>query len=418
MNEDLKKKTVCVVDNGLYVDFARKLASSFAKVYYYIPSQPVAPTTRDLVVAEGFEEVDRIFNPLEKADEIDLWVFLDIYSADLQVFLSEHGGRVWGGRKGEELELHRWEFKKTLKRLGLPVQRCWSVEGFEELTKLLKEERGLYVKSDRRGDFETWRHDSWQTSQAKVDELRHSIGPFQESYSFVVEEEIPEAVEIGYDGVTVDGQWPTLAMQAYEIKDCGMVGVVKSYSALASSVKFINEKLSDLLKRYNYRGFFSTEIRYTKEKEPFFIDPCCRLGTPSNELLQELFNGWAETLWRGAVGTMVSPKQVAKFAACAVLESEWAAGEWQAVHFSKDLDRWVKLRMRTRVGGVDYVVPQHTRMSDIGYVVGVGATMKEAIEHCKENAKGVKGFGLKAKVEALDTAEEVVEKGKKVGIQF
>src|SRR5689334_15330386 len=112
---NLKNKTVCFVDNGLFVSFARHVAKEFGKAFYYVPYAGAFVQSRSLVVGDGFDEIERILNPLERIDEIDLWVFLDLYHSDLQMFLDSHGARVFGARKGEEMELRRWEFKKYLK---------------------------------------------------------------------------------------------------------------------------------------------------------------------------------------------------------------------------------------------------------------------------------------------------------------
>jgi hypothetical protein len=288
----LKNKTICVVDNGLFVSFARTLAKDFGKVYYYSPWQCSAPRSRQTRVGSGFEEIERTNFPLDLADKIDLWVFLDLYHADLQTYLASKGARVFGARWGEELELFRWEFKQYLKRIGLPVQPVEKVVGIAKLREHLKGVKNKYVKTSlTRGDFESFRHDTYVLSEPRLDELEHALGPIKQDYEFVVEDEITNAVEVGYDGLTVDGEFPSHAMMAYEIKDMGMIGTAVPYDKLASPVKLVNAKLSPALKRHSYRGFLSTEIRYTHDKTAYFIDPCCRLGTPSNELLQEMFDG-------------------------------------------------------------------------------------------------------------------------------
>ncbi len=223
---DLSKKTICVVDNGLFVDFARMLAKGFGKVYYYQPFASHAPRSTQLCAGVGFDEIERVKFPLDIASKVDLWVFLDLYHLDLQLYLERNGARVWGARRGEELELYRWEFKQYLKKLGLPVQPMESIVGFDALRQCLKKAKNVYVKTSFvRGDFETFKHESYELSEPRLDELEHTVGPLKHGYEFIVEDDIPNAVEIGYDGFSVDGQWPTHAMQAFEIKDCGMIGI-------------------------------------------------------------------------------------------------------------------------------------------------------------------------------------------------
>lgn len=419
MTDNLKTKTICVVDNGLFVSFARMLAKGFKKTYYYSPWQSSFPRSQQLMVGDGFDDIERINFPLDKADEIDLWVFLDLYQSDLQIFLESKGAKVWGARKGEELELYRWEFKQYLKKLGLPVQPCAHIRGFKALRSHLAGVKNKFVKTSFvRGDFETFRHDSIEVSEPRLDELEHTLGPLKTDYEFIVEDEICDAVEVGYDGFTVDGQFPSHAMMAYEVKDCGMIGVALEYRNLAKPVVEVNEKIKGTLKSYNYRGFISTEIRYTRDRKPFFIDPCCRLGTPSNELLQVLFDGWPEVVWNGAEGKLTSPKVCNKFAVMAVIHSEWAVNDWVCLHYPKVLDEYVSLRFHTRISGKDYVAPQPVGLPDLGGIVGSGQSLLEAVKSCKERAELIKGFQVKVSLDSIDKALDVIKEGEKFGIKF
>lgn len=408
-----------IVDNGLFVSFARKIAPSFKKAYYYTPWQSAFPTSRTLFVGNGFAEIERIKFPLHHADEIDLWVFLDLYQSDLQEYLESHGARVWGARRGDEMEIHRWQFREHLKRLGLPVAGAELIIGISALRKYLKSVKNKFVKTSLvRGDFETFRHDSYELSEPRLDDLEHQLGVVKDNYEFIVEDEISDAVEVGYDGFTVDGKMPSHAMMAYEVKDVGMIGTTLAYDKLAKPVLQINNALAPTLKGYNYRGFLSTEIRYTKKKEPYFIDPCCRLGTPSNELLQELFDDWGATLWHGAVGEVVSPKVKAKFGVLACIHTEWAVENWQSIHYPRAMDNDVKLRFHTRVGDKDYIAPQSIGLPDVGYVSAIGNTLIEAIDLCKQRASEIKGFQVKVSLEGIEIALDTIKKGEEFGIKF
>src|SRR6267154_6596405 len=117
MKTNLSTKCVRIVDNGLFVDFARKIAPAFAKAEYYCPYQSYAPRSNQIAIGDGFDEMERIKFVLQDVDKVDLWVFLDLYHHDLQCYLEDIGAKVWGARIGEELELYRWEFKEYMKRV-------------------------------------------------------------------------------------------------------------------------------------------------------------------------------------------------------------------------------------------------------------------------------------------------------------
>lgn len=415
---NLKDKTVCFVDNGLFTSFARTVGKAFKKAYYYTPWQEQFPTSRRVRVGDGFPELEKVKYPLSIADQIDLWVFNDVFHADLQDYLVQHGARVWGTRYGEELELERWKFHKFLQRHNLPVANAELVVGMDKLREYLRDKKDVFVKNNfTRGDMETWKFKSWELNEPVLDQLAYDLGAFKSDYEFIVEEEIPDAVEIGFDGFCIDGQFPSPCMQAYEVKEMGMIGTIKPYNQLAEPVKYINQVMADTLAKYGYRGPWCTEIRYTKDKKPYFIDPCCRLGSPSNELLQELIGNWPEILWEGAEGNLVAPEPVAKFGAMAMIEAEQSDKHWQPIVFPEEIEQWVKLRNPYKIKGVQYAVPMGMPMK-IGGVVGIGDTLQEAIKQCQEHSKQVKGDLVSVEEGAIEKATEVIEKGKKFGLHF
>jgi len=416
---ELRTKTVCVVDNGLFISFARKIASGFKKVYYYTPYQSAFVQSRQLVIGSGFDEIERILDPQSREDEVDLWVFLDLYQSDWQERLRSQGKRVWGAGFGEEMELHRWEFKEWLKKQGMDVQPMEHIFGFEKLRNHLKKVENKYVKTSfTRGDFETFRHETYALSEPRLDDLEHHLGIVKDDYEFIVEDEIPDAVEVGYDGFTVRGQFPKLGMMAYEVKDCGMIGCVKTYDELAEPVKKVNAGLVAAFRADNYCGFFCSEIRYTKDKKAYFIDPCCRLGTPSNELLQELFDNWPQVLWDGAGGVCTTPRKKFEFGCMAVIHSEFAVENTQSISYPKEIDEYVKLRFHVRRNGKDYVAPQTIGLPDLGVVVGVGNSLLEAINLCKKRAAMIKGFGIEVSLGSIDKALDTIREGEKMGVKF
>lgn len=415
--DNLKNKTVMFVDNGLFPEFARVIAKDFGKAYYTSPWQSSFPTSRELRVAEGYPELERTNRPLSLADKVDLWVFLDLYHADLQAFLEKHGARVFGARWGEEMELQRIDFKEYLQKIGLPVGPYAIVNGAEELEKYLADKKNKYIKNDfARGDMETWKFKDSFLSGPRLKWLIQELGPFGEDYCFVVEDEIP-GVEIGSDGFSIDGQTPEYGAFGYEVKGLGIAVAVKSAKELPEPVKVVADKIRPALRTHKYRGFMCTEIRYGPSKKPFFIDPCCRLGSPSNEVLQMLFEGWGQTVWEGAVGKLVSPRPVAKYGVVAMVYAEQSDKVWQPLKYPKSVEQWVKLRNPYIFNRHRYSVPQR-EPSNIAGVVGVGSTLKEAIDKAREHGEEVDGQLVEIGTDAFDKAEETINEGRKLGIKF
>lgn len=418
---DLKTKTVMIVDNGLFTEFARVISRGFKKAYYYMPWASAFVHSRNLTVGVGFPELERVRAPLALEGVVDLWVFLDIFHADLQEHLVKSGARVWGARWGEELELYRWETKQVLRRIGLPTLPAKHIIGMKALRSHLQTHKDKWIKNSfnngGRADQETWHHENYDLSEPRLDQLEYDLGALKHVYEFIVEDSYPDSVEIGYDGWSVDGLFPSVAMTAYEVKGVGMIGTLKRYEQFPKPVRDVNEKLAPELKGYGYRGFLCTEIRYGKEKKPYLIDPCARLGSPSNELLQCLIGNWPEIIWQGAGGVRATPRPLFKYGAVAMAYSEQSAQSWQALHYPESIEQYVKMRNPTIIQGQRYAVPQG-QPQNIAGIVGVGNTLESAIQMMVGNAKQVKGDRVTIELGSIDKALDVIEQGRKYGIQF
>jgi phosphoribosylamine-glycine ligase len=406
----LKTKTVLIHDYGQFVELAVTLSKSFGRTLYYVPWIAGGnPTSRMLRVGEGFEGVERVEELWPHIDDVDLFVFPDVYEAGLQKYLAGLGKRVWGCRGGAELELDRPASKEISKKLGVDIAPYTVITGFDGLRKHLKTHDDVFVKvSGTRGDMETFHSPDYDASEQRLDGLEHELGAHKKIMEFVVEDAINDAVEIGYDGFTIDGKFPQMALAGVEAKCKAYVGRTMRYRELPKQVRSVNDKLAPALKRYGYRGFLSTELR-CNDVGAYLIDPCCRAGTPPNELTQVMIKNLAEIVWEGADGIVVEPEYRAKCGAMVLLQSEWVADNWQHVSFPDSVRDSVKLHNATIIGGEYYVVPHMDRRAQIGAVIGMGDTEDAAIEACKRNAEQVEGYTIEKPVAALDEAREQLD---------
>ena len=69
LSDDIKKKVLLVVDNGLFFEFALKLADYFGKVYYYNEWKNSYPSMVDLAVADTQELLGNLIGYL-KSNEV------------------------------------------------------------------------------------------------------------------------------------------------------------------------------------------------------------------------------------------------------------------------------------------------------------------------------------------------------------
>lgn len=420
MKKEFKDKKVCVIDRGLFVSWALRLSREFGEVYYHNPAwKTLSPRTHELRIGDGFENISMVRDLWDIVPNIDLFVFPYIYDGDLQLELVRQGKRVWGARKGDELENFRAETKVEMERLGMPVGDYTVVTGISALREFLQKHPNVFVKIPlTRGDTESFHAPTYEKIIPKLREIEHELDDAAEEVEFVVEKPIEPALEIGYDGFTIDGQFPSFALNGVEVKDCAYLGTFLPYQSLDEHVRQVNTWLSPALKDYGYRGLFSTEVRVGPDEKPYLIDVTCRGGSPPSESMQEIITNWGDIMWYGAEGIVATPESAAKYCAQAVVYSEFADEAWQPVDFPEEIRDRVKLFFHCQVKGKDYVIPQHAKFSEIGWVVGLGDTVKEAIKDCQDVASQVSGYKIEVRTEGLEKAVEEIEKGEKMGVQF
>jgi hypothetical protein len=277
--------------------------------------------------------------------------------------------------------------------------------GIDKLRAHLKKHDDQYVKISRtRGDMETFHSPNYEAVEGQLDGIDFKLGPKADLMEFIVEENTGPAIEIGYDGYTIDGKFPSSCLVGVEAKDTAYVAKQMRYSKIPPAVRGVNAKLSPQLAKYQYRGFLSTEIRSTEDGHDYLIDPCCRSGSPPGELYQLIVENLGEVIWYGAEGILIEPEFAGKWGAELIILSDALAEAWVKVSFPEEYAENVKLRYFTEHEGSTYVIPQANKMPFLGAVVGYGETAQEAIAKVTEVAKTVEAFDLKSQPEALETA--------------
>jgi hypothetical protein len=414
-----KNKTVLVYDYGLFVELAVTLSKSFGRTYYYCPWQDGYPKSNALLIGEGIPGVRRVRSMWPIIDDVDLFVFPDVYEGALQSYLVSQGKRVWGCRMGEELELDRVASKEHCDAVGIDIGPYKVMKGLDALREYLEKHEDVWVKiSATRGDMETFKSKNYSLIEPRLDELEHTLGAKKKVMEFIVEDAINPAVEVGYDGYVIDGKFPKGAFYGLEIKDKAYIGRTKSYDALPAEVIGVNEKLAGTFRKYGYRGFWSSEIRLTRDGRGYLIDPCTRSGSPPSELYHMIFTNLADIIWEGASGVLVEPEFSGKWGAELLLLSEWAMHNWQSIEFPKSIAEHVKMRNLTIIEGKKYYVPDRSGSSAIGAVVAVADSKQAAIDECKRIAEKVQGHYVEVLPASLDDADEEIATLKDYGIDF
>ena len=409
---------VMVICQGLFVSLAERLARDFGDVFLCVPHAASFPTLNQLKTGSGIEGVTKVDSIWGKHfKETTLFVMPDLGNSDLAVYLEEQGKRVWSARRGEDIENHRELCKKVMEAKGLPVQPWKVLVGMKQLRSHLEANEKQWVKIDMaRGVTESFFSANYDTVSPKLDEVQHTLGCFAEGMEFIVEDELPDKVEVGVDTFTIDGQLPSQTLVGLEIKDCGYLGQMVPWAQIPEPLRRWNDEMADVFEGYGYRGFLSNEIRIGKDKVPYMIDATCRAPCPPSELEQELWTNLAEILWEGADGNLVEPVPAAKWGCEVILKSSFAEKNHQPVTFPEKYADQIKLFNSCEVDGVRYVLPLDDEMEEIGAVVGWGDTIEAAMEHAKEAGESIEGYKIKFGMGPAENANEEIAKLEKLGV--
>lgn len=420
MNKDYQSKTACVVDNGLFVDVAIQLAKSFGKVYYDRCWVEAFPKVARIKPGQGLEDqgVIRVDNCLEVLHETDLFVFPDLFYAPLQQHLRDLGKLVWGAGDAEELEINRGQFKKLLKRIGLPVGRYALLRGMGELREYLAEHENQYVKASLvRGDIETSFSRDYEMFEMQMDAWEHLLGASKNEVEFISEDALPDCSEIGFDGYTIDGEFPNPAWQGFEVKDAGYFGACRPYGELCKQVRYTNELFREIFKQYGYRGSYHSELRVDVEGQPFYTDITTRCGSPPMASMMIGASNWDDIIYHGAEGILINPEPTGKYLAEAMIHSKWAEEDWQPFYLDEKFQDAFAFKNLAVINGIRYAVAQHVDMP-VGSVRAVGDTIEAAYAGVVEAAQHIEGYEIKVQVGALSDAVKLIKQAHDYGIDF
>lgn len=414
---DLSNRSALVVDTGgANVATALRLAEDFGHVYYCTNFHRGFDQLPEAAPGMGFDEIEWVWD--EFSVEPDLYVFPDCSHVDLQNHLINSGKRVWGSVEGSWLELKRKLFLEAVSNLGLPVPKYQPVRGISNLTLYLQEHPDVFVKcSYWRGSCETHHHITMEMSESWLVHLAKEFGGLKEKILFIVIEPIDAFSEMGYDGYCVLGKFPDLSMMGIETKDKSYIGTVTKYEDLPEPVRAVNEAFSAYLKQVGYRNRWSTEIRVTSDHVFYFLDPTCRIPSPAGEAQLANEENTGQIYWEGASGNLVEPQYKKKFSVQVVINHEDEMCEWRPVDVPQPIASKVFLKYPCKVYDL-YWIPPQKHDDIIGWIVGLGDTIEDAITDVEKTAEVLDGQNLKINVDSLADSLKAVQEQEKHGIEF
>lgn len=428
MSDDLSGKTACVIDDGQCLELAVRLSKEFGRVYFHNPSLIEGfPKASKAAIGCGLEDegVEWVRDLWTVKDKVDLFIFPDINNSGLQLELESHGKRVIGSRTGDVLENNRIGFKEVQKRLGMHVPKHVVIEGLWALAEHLRTVEDRWVKINRyRGSTETFHHSTYELSRGHLNALAVELGPLADGILFLVEDPIRSAVEIGYDGFCFKGQFPDKTLFGPEIKSKCYIGAATDYGDLDQRMREINDQFSPELAKHDYANFFSWEGRVAKDDENFedgeiiIIEPTVRFPSPPFEAMLEMYTQIGAMLWHGSVGEVIPVETTDKYAVMCRLIHDDDADWWRALQLKPEVRQWVKLYDDCKVDDTYWIAPKPPHAHRIGAIVGIGPTIEDAVEHCREVREELKEQPVSSEFDSLVDALREIRHAEQQDIEF
>lgn len=412
-------KTFLVCDNGIFLPIARKLAESGARVLYHkLDWQKAYPKIEDGIQGDGFPEIECVPDMWDVVNEVDCFVFPDIYHRGLQQHLRSIGKRVWGSAAGMNLETDRLLFLETLKDLGLAVPPCTSIKGLANLRTFLKDKEDIWIKMSKwRGSFETKHFCSMDVDEGLLDQWAVRFGGLKNELTFLCFPKIDTKLEIGADTYCIDGQWPKQMLHGIEAKDEAYLSAVTNREDMPEQLLPIMEAFSPVLQKAGYKCQWSMEVRVADDAD-YFIDPTCRGGLPSTGSQLMALDNLPEIIYQGAAGQLVEPEYNCKFTAECMVKIHGEINSWNTMEMSETLQKHLMITGCCWVDGKPWFPPEAGIVEDeIGWLVATGNTPTEALKLMNDLADDLPD-GVSAAVESLANVIREVESEAKHGIHF
>jgi hypothetical protein len=411
---NLSKKNVLVWDAaGLGIEHALRISKDVSKVWYYTPWQTGFPVFESYAHGCGLGEIEKVLHFFDYVDKADLIYFTDTGQGDLAHFLRTKGHRVFGAGLGERLESERFKARKLQKKIGLPSQGTVEVKGVSALREFLITNSNRYVKFDIfRGSLESFYARDFKSVEILIDELEVGFGPLKEEYSFIVEEAVDGAIEIGADGFFNGKKFLDTSLWGIEAG----IAYVGTYAPIPNVLKNTANKFTPVLSKLDYRGAFSTEERTRDGKKSYLVDITARYPYSLSLIYTESIKNYSEVIWKVASGEEVDIIPRFKYAVCAPVESPHAEKYWLRLIFPEKMRHKIKLHQFCKSGDYYYCVKGNKNGA---LLVSLGNDLDKCITDIESTANEISAHELsKDTIRPLRNIQEQLKELNELGIKF
>lgn len=410
-------KKFLVIDDGCLGELALGLTKDKSEVKYYVNWPSASPLWEEYAPWSGFEKygLTKVKYFLDHAESSDCIGTFDCGCNDTIAFLRRQFPEksIFGSGNGAKFEDNRWGFKKILKEVGLRVGKAERVTGITALTNLLKEKKDVFVKIDIfRGLVESFHVKDFKSVELLLTTISESLGPFKETFQFIVEDAIPAKAEVGYDGIFNGEEFIYPCFTGIESQK--NLYVAKVSDEMAAPIKESMDALKPVLQQVDWRGCISTEERIVSQKEHYIIDICGRAPSPLGVLYPQFILNWPEVMYKVGLKQKVRLDIPYKYVGAFALSSSHAQTHWLEINLDEKDRSNIKFLMAAKNNGRYYAVKGDSK---VVVVIAAGSSVDDVLKQLKKYANKVSAYGLhNDEINGIDNIYEKIEDARKVGI--
>ncbi|GEM_PF-1278645 len=408
-------------------DYGTELAARFAKdghdTLYYTEWPESHSHFNKFAVGLGMDGIKKIKHFFKYYKDVDYIIFMETGRGDLCNDLRKEKianpdsslPYIFGAGLGEKLELKRAWAKEIQKQVGLPVAPYKIIKGVEGVINYLKKNPGKWIKQDIfRGDKETFYAEDEYGARTELNYLRPKIGPFEETYEFIVEDPVKDAVEAGWDLFFNGNDFLKPYLWGY-CQDWFYVG--KFTDKMPPVLEDVAVRIKPILQELNYRGIISIECQVVKDGTGFVTDWTTRFPLPLGFAYEYGLKNFSDVMFAVAEGKDIELDIKNKYIGYMEVQSMDVQDSWLKVTFPEKYKDNIKLRKPTKVEGNYYAIPTIDEV--LCAVVDSNSNMKNMFERICDIGTQIKASGCDAgqASDAYGIYEEI-KKGKKRGLDF
>lgn len=402
---------------GVYVEQCAALSDGGKNHVKYYTSWESSQKFEDYCAGIGFDGIEKVLYAAEWYAWADVIFNPDVIGQDTIAFLRKVYPKksIWGAGMALKLEQSRWGLKKVLRDIGIKSSASEKINGVTKLREYLKVNKDKYVKINVfRGSQESFHAKDYNSVEMVLDEIESAFGPMKENYEFIVESAIHTDVEIGADLIFNGNDYLKPYIYGYEVHKGMYFGRVSE--TLPPQLKKDMDALKPVLKKLDYRSCISTEQKIISKTDSYFLDITCRLPNPLCAIYNQYINNWPEVVRKVGLKEDVRLDIKYKYFGSLPLNSYHGMDYWLKIDLKEEDRDHIKFYCVTKDSNKYYSVRGTEKTAIIVYA---GNTVDEVINGLKKYAQKVSAYGLdKDAANGIDKIKEIIENGKKLGLDF